>query len=229
MDRREIQPLDKPEVERLFKTCVESKHRLEAIFVVATMTGLRRGELFALKWSDINLAEGVLSVRRTLEETKAGLREKPPKTKAGRRAVPFGSIVRDALERRKAAAEKEAAAGHGSELVFPDRVGGWLRGSNFSRGIWATIHKEADLPDSLTFHDLRHTHASLLIKQNVHIKTIQERLGHASIQLPGMQVEASERLDSLFRVGNTLSSGSVGTEKQVDVAVQQQQVERQEH
>jgi integrase len=208
VERREIQPLDKPDAERLFKTCKDSKHRLESIFVVATMTGLRRGELFALKWSDINLAEGVLSVRRTLEETKAGLREKPPKTKAGRRAVPFGSIVQEALQRRKVTAEKEAAKGHGSDFVFPDRVGGWLRGSNFSRGVWATIRQDAKLPTSLTFHDLRHTHASLLIKQNVHIKTIQERLGHANIQvtldtyshlLPGMQAEAADQLDAMFR------------------------------
>ena len=213
--RREIQPLDKPDADRLFKVCKASKHRLEAIFIVATMTGLRRGELFGLKWSDINLAEGVLSVRRTVEESSQGLREKPPKTKAGRRAVPFGSIVREALERRKDKADEESEKGYPSDLVFPDQFGGWLRGSNFSRGVWATISEKAELPEALTFHDLRHTHASLLIKQDVHIKTIQERLGHANIQvtldtyshlLPGMQAEASERLEALFEENGRQSS-----------------------
>ena len=82
------------------------------------------------------------------------------------------------------------------DLVFPDTSGGFLRGSNFTRMIWEPMRKASDIQEGVTFHDLRHTHASLLLAQNCHPKIVQGRLGHCNIGvilntyshlLPGMQ------------------------------------------
>lgn len=201
--RRDIRPLTAEQSAKLFE--VSADHRLGAVFVLATTTGLRRGELFGLHWSDVNLSEGVLTIRRNLSESRYGLRLKEPKSQAGRRAVMLPAMAVDALRRRREIAAAEGLAD--CELVFPDRVGGFLRGSNFQRQVWYRFRAAAGISETVSFHDLRHTAASLLLSQNVHPKVVQERLGHSDIGLtlntyshlmPGMQAEAAGLLDELF-------------------------------
>ncbi len=206
VSRRDIHPLTAEQTANLFEKA--TGHRLGPIFTVAATTGLRQGELFGLHWSDLNLAEGVLTVRRTLEECEGRLRLKEPKSKAGRRAVMLSAITVDALKRRQAQAEAEGL--ESCDLVFPDTVGGFLRRSNFARKVWHPLRKASGIPETVCFHDLRHTHASLLLSQNVHPKVVQERLGHSDISLtlntyshllPGMQAEAAGLIDGLFMPG----------------------------
>ncbi|WP_373653279.1 tyrosine-type recombinase/integrase [Schlesneria sp. DSM 10557] len=184
--------------------------RWHALFVVALATGLRQGELFALKWIDIDLENGVLSVRHSLEELKGKLRLKEPKSKSGRRQVtlPAGAIA--ALRSHKAI---QAAEGlESSELVFCAAEGGFLRKSNFERRVWNKFRDKAKIPDTITFHDLRHTSATILLGAGVHPKIVQERLGHSSIQLtmdtyshilPTMQQDAATKLDHIGRVNES--------------------------
>ncbi len=181
------QAIDKPKVSRKAVTVLEpsecfalfheaEQHRIGDIITVATMTGLRKGELFALEWSAINLAEGVLVVRQTLENINGHLSLKEPKTRAGRRVVVLSQTVIEALKRRRVKASYEGL--DYCKTVFPDTRGGCLRSSNFDRNVWYPIRNRAGVSDQFTFHDLRHTAASLMIGAGTPMKVIQERLGH---------------------------------------------------
>ena len=94
-----------------------------------------------------------------------------------------------------------------SEIVFCAPQGGYQRKSNFERRVWKRIRAKAGIPDSVVFHDLRHTHASQLLSIGTNVKVVQERLGHATIQItldtyshlmPGMQDAAMDGLESLI-------------------------------
>ncbi|MCA0301143.1 MAG: site-specific integrase [Proteobacteria bacterium] len=157
--------------------------------VVALFTGVRRGELLGLRWSDIDLKGKVLRVRQAVEEAKRKgesgtvLRLKTTKTKAGRRDVSLPDIVVEALsEHRREQLEQRMAMGLGKpdadDLVFPALEGGPQRPSNLS-GDWRAAVRSLKLPD-VSLHALRHTHASQLIDAGIDVVKISKRLGHAS-------------------------------------------------
>ncbi len=165
-------------------------------------------ELFALEWSAVNLTEGMLSVRGTLEELGSSIKTKEPKTRAGRRAVVLGSQAIEALNDRRETAKSENLLPPHCKLVFPNLKGGPLRGSNFDRQVWYPIRDAAGIPDTVTFHDLRHTQASLLLSAGVDLKVIQPRLGHADFSttaniyahlMQGAQADAVAKLEGVLR------------------------------
>lgn len=208
--------VDRPRVERIKRPSLDAdqsedlltavkNHRLAAIFMLAITTGMRQGEIFGLQWDDVDLARGIITVKHSLEEIKGKLRLKPPKSAAGLRSVKLSKLAVDALQERWAMAMEEDAAG--VPFVFCDTQGNPLRKSNFRRREWAAAKKAAGLPEGLRFHDLRHTNASLLLKSNVHVKVVSERLGHSDIRLTlntyshilaGMQDTAADAFDNLF-------------------------------
>jgi len=206
VSRQQRTPLERDECFRLFDAC--NAHRVGDIFKLAAMTGLRKRELFALEWSAVNLSEGVLSVRKTVQEVAGkGLSIKEPKTKSGRRVVTLGKQAIEALESRKKKALDEGFEPQEVPLVFPDSQGGYFWGSNFDRNVWHPIREAAGIPDTFTFHDLRHTQASLLLYSGADMKVIQARLGHARYEttanlyahlLQGAQAEATSKLDSMM-------------------------------
>ena len=206
VSRKQRNPLERDECFRLFDAC--TAHRVGDIFTLAAMTGLRKRELFALEWSAVNLSEGVLSVRKTVQEVAGkGLSIKEPKTKAGRRVVTLGKQAIEALESRKKKAIEEGFDPKEVPLVFPDTYGGYFWGSNFDRNVWHPIRETAGIPDTFTFHDLRHTQASLLLYSGADMKVIQARLGHARYEttanlyahlLQGAQAEATSKLDTMM-------------------------------
>jgi integrase len=157
--------------------------RLYILATVALFTGMRLGEILALRWSRIDLDRGVIEVREALEETKAfGVRFKAPKSKAGRRDVTLPDILVDVLrEHRKATLELRLQLGLGKlppdALLFANLEGQPQRPSNVSSD-WGDFAQRIGIPE-ITFHALRHTHASQLIAQGVDIVTISQRLGHA--------------------------------------------------
>ena len=204
--RGERTPLEVEECHRLFDACLA--HRVGDIIILAAMTGLRKRELFALEWSAVNLSEGVLSVRKTVQEVSGkGLSIKEPKTKAGRRVITLGKLAIAALESRKKKAIDEGFDLQEVHSVFPDTNGGYFWGSNFDRNIWHPIREAAGIPETMTFHDLRHTQASLMLDSGADMKVIQRRLGHARYEttanlyahlLQGAQAEASSKLDAMM-------------------------------
>lgn len=172
---KEVIPLEPEQCRKLITAC--QKHRLGDMITLAAITGLRKGELFALNWSAVNLSEDVLVVRRTLQEIN-GLSLKEPKTKAGKRIVSLGTEALDALKSRLAKALDEGFEPDEVPIVFPNIRGGYMRGSNFDRNVWSPIREAAGIPETFVFHDLRHTQASLMLAAGVVLKVIQKRLGH---------------------------------------------------
>lgn len=154
--------------------------------ITTLFTGLRRGELLALRWNRIGLdsTDKLIQVRETIEETKAaGLRFKVPKTKNSVRDVSMPDIVVEALrDYRRQILEMRLALGLGKlpddALVFPKLDGTPLSPRAFSKD-WADVATSIGLPE-ITFHALRHTHASHLIDAGVDVMKISRRLGHAS-------------------------------------------------
>ena len=152
--------------------------------ITASLLACAAGSL-ALRWGNTDLdGEKVIKVREAVEQTKVGgLRFKAPKTKAGRRDVTLPDIVIDALrEHRKQQLEFRMALGLGKPsndvLVFPALNGGPQAPRTFSKE-WAVTANSLGFSE-LTFHALRHTHASQLIDAGIDIVTISKRLGHAS-------------------------------------------------
>lgn len=198
----EIKPLDEIQAAALLKAAEGG--RFEALFMLAVTSGLRQGELFGLKWEDVDFEQNALSVRNTLIEVKGKLSIGPPKSRAGTRTVRIPQIAVNALldHRRRMLAEGHA----GSGFVFVDSCGHWLRKSNFTRNVFKPLLAAAGLPD-IRFHDLRHTHASLLLLAGESAKVMQERLGHSQISLtmntyahvlPAAHQATADRLDRMF-------------------------------
>jgi integrase len=176
----EIETLTAAKVQRVL-----AKLKGRAIYPIAALalaTGMRRGELLALRWSDVKLDLAKLNVEQSLEQTKAGLRFKSPKTKHGRREITLPpSAVTLLREHRKAQQETRLRLGLGkaadNALVFAT----WdskVRSPNALTKEWSVAMKEVGL--SVTFHSLRHTHASHLIASGLDVLAISRRMGHGS-------------------------------------------------
>lgn len=176
--------------------------------VLAVTTGMRRGEIVALRWDDVDLAKGALQCQRSLQVTREGIAFKEPKS--GRsRAIPLPRQAVEALqvhyaeqaEQRKLLGESFNEVG----LVCTDIDGSPLHPDRISDNFRYLLQK-AGLP-AIRFHDLRHTHATLLLQQGVHAKIVSERLGHSTIGitldtyshvLPSMQEEAARQIDRIL-------------------------------
>jgi integrase len=149
--------------------------------IVDLATGMRRGELLGLQWGDIDLDAATLRVERSLEETKAGLRLKSPKTKRGRRNIRLPAQAVTMLRaHRLEQMELRLALGmgklEGSTPVFSNVEGQLLRPRNVTKS-WSRMASRLGL--SVSFHALRHTHVSMLIREGVDILAISRRIGHS--------------------------------------------------
>jgi integrase len=201
----EMQALDADAVQTLLQATSGSPYG--HIIFLAVYTGLRRGELAALKWSDIDLKNRALSVNRALVRiTGEGLQESEPKTARSRRLVslpPGAVILLSGLKSRQK--DRHEVAGRGwseTGYVFCDTAGKPVHPDLVSHAFNRAI-KKAGLPP-VRFHDLRHTHATLMLKQGVQPKIVSERLGHSSTAitmdiyshvLPGMQETAAQAFE----------------------------------
>jgi integrase len=158
-------------------------HPLHPIAALALGTGMRRGELCALAWGAIDLDGATVRVERSLEETAAGLRLKPPKTRYGRRTIslPAGVVETMRVHRRRQA-EQRLLLGLGrpgaADFVFTLTDGSPYPPDKLSRD-WGNIVRDRKLP-AVMFHALRHSHASALIAAGLDVVTVSRRLGHGS-------------------------------------------------
>ncbi|MCZ6846742.1 MAG: site-specific integrase [Alphaproteobacteria bacterium] len=158
-------------------------HSLYPMIALALGTGARRGEIAALRWSDIDLDGATVCIERALEQTKEGLRVKEPKTEAGYRTLSLPTFAVEALrDHRRQQLELRMALGVGAmpteAPVFGDIDGNWPIPSVIS-GHWRRAVTNRKLPN-VTFHALRHTHASALIDAGQNVVAVSRRLGHAS-------------------------------------------------
>jgi integrase len=207
---KEMHPLSAHEARCLLEAAQDE--RLEALYVLAVHTGMRRGELLGLKWSDVDLENSRIGIRRTLTRTDGGKRYTlgDPKTKRSHRTVRITPQAVEAL-RRHLTNQMEEMERLGDiyidqGLVFTTEVGTLINPSNLRQRSFTPLLERAGLP-RIAFNDLRHTCASLLFQKNVHPKFVQELLGHASVaitidtyshMLPGMGSEAADAIESTF-------------------------------
>jgi integrase len=195
VEAEEIEILTPDQVEAVLGALKD--HPLYAVVALALASGMRRGELLGLRWSDINLDRAVVRVERSIEETRSGLRIKDPKTKRGRRNI---SLAADAVamlrEHRKQQLELRLALGQGGQpaLVFGTIEDEPRSPDNLSRD-WRRVCDAKKLP-RVQFHALRHTHVSSLIRAGVDILVISRRLGHAkantTLDVYGHLIEGSD-------------------------------------
>jgi integrase len=170
---------------RVFLAAVDD-HPYKIAFLLLATTGMRRGEVLGLRWSDVDLDGAQLAVANTRTTAGRDVVMGPPKTPRSRRHVYLDKQTLWALrEHRKRQREQRLAAGpawHDTEdLVVRDPIGRPLQPDTLSR-TFDRIVRTLDVP-RIRLHDLRHTHATLALKAGVHPKVVSERLGHATVSV----------------------------------------------
>jgi integrase len=172
------------------------------IWATALFAGLRRGELMALRWEDVDLAAGVIRIERSYDDK--GRVEIEPKSRAGQRTIPIVGALRDILVEHKARQERDSGLVFGSSTETPFQPSNLWRRAQRS---W----KRADL-EPIGLHEARHTFASVLIAAGVNAKAITTYMGHASIQttydlygklMPGSESEAAALVDAYLARADT--------------------------
>jgi integrase len=201
----EVKVLDEGQTMQLLAALRETRLYLPA-FLAAT-TGLRRGEILALRWADVDLKTARLTVNRSLGQTRqGGLRFGPPKSEKGLRTIALPAMTVEALERHHAKQSAErlrlGPLFEDNDLVAPRRDGRPQNPMNFTT--WFSRRaKTAGYP--CHFHSLRHGHATQLFSQGVPAKVVQERLGHSTIAITlniythvpeAMDKEAAAKIDA---------------------------------
>ncbi len=186
-------------------------HRLETLLAMAIVTGMRRGELLALRWSDVDFERHRLLVLHSVGYiTGYGYVEGKPKTDSGKRWVSFPAFLFEMLkEHRVQQRELQETAKKWVEhdLVFPNLSGGYLHPNHMGE-TFRKLLVEAGLP-AIHFHDLRHSAGTILMSMGVNAKVIQALLGHSHISttlgvyghlLPSMQQEVVDTWDDVFKI-----------------------------
>ena len=184
--------------------------RLEALYVLALTTGMRQGEMLALRWQDVDLDGGTLQVKATLQLTHEGFDLAEPKTVRSRRQVALTTGAVEALHQHRARQLEErlrlGAVWEDNDLVFANEVGRPIAAPNLRNRSFYHLLQRAGVP-RIRFHDLRHTAATLMLGKGVHPKVVAEMLGHSQIAVtldlyshvtPNMQKQATEALEAVL-------------------------------
>ena len=155
-------------------------HRLYALFYLTLLTGLRIGEVLALRWSNLN--EDTIVVERSVETRNGRVIESDPKTRSSRRiiAIDPGTLAVLAEHRGRQRTELTDLGmreDEQPERMFTSRVGTTINASNLYN-VWNALQRRADVPHA-RFHDLRHMHLSMLVGQGIDVRTVADRAGHA--------------------------------------------------
>ena len=208
VEKHEIQPLTPEQAQLLLQKVGE--HRMGALLAVAIATGMRRGELLALRWQDVDLQSGDLQVRRTVRYLgKRGFLEGKPKTESSARRIILPGFINEVLKQhRLLQVETRLHAGASwveRDLVFCNARGNFIEPSTL-REQFLRVLEDIGFPH-MRFHDLRHTAATLLLSMGVPMRVVQDILGHSEMKttanvyshvLPSMQQEAMGKMDELL-------------------------------
>ena len=206
--RNEMQTWDQDDVNRFLEGVKDSPYY--ALFYTALFTGMRRSELLALRWQDVDCIYCQIYVNRSLHQLKNGsfIFTQPKSAKSSRTIALTPSTIlmlREYQEKQKLEREMLGTSLADGDLVFSNVEGKPLRPNTVTRA-WTTLAARCGLK-VIRLHDARHTHASLMLKQGIHPKVVQERLGHSSIQMtidtyshvaPGIQEAAAKRFDEIL-------------------------------
>jgi len=183
-------PLSREQARQLFRTAQDDP--LGALFILALTTGMRQGELLALKWREVDLDRGVLSVVGSLERVpREGLRIKEPKTSSSRRQISLTNQALDALRRHRAEQDRARARAEDlwvdQDLVFAGAMGGPIDAGNMMRRHFHPLLDKAGLEwkggPAIEFRDLRTAAATLISLEGVNPKEVADLLGHSSTSI----------------------------------------------
>ncbi|PFA76822.1 tyrosine-type recombinase/integrase [Bacillus cereus] len=206
-DKEELTVWNEQEVRLFLKVAQESRYFI--IFHMALVTGMRQGELLGLRWKDVDFEKEHLTIRQTLSHDGKTL-ILGGKTKSSLRKIllPVSTVTK--LKKHRAVVLKEKLSQgekyQDNDLVMCTITGTPINPANVRRSLNVLIEK-ASVP-KIRFHDLRHTHATLLLDKDVNIKVISERLGHSSVKitldtyshvLPTMQEDAVNKIEEILQ------------------------------
>jgi integrase len=205
---RPMQTYDLPQTAELIEAVRDTSLLVPTL--LAVLCGLRRGEVCALRWRNVDLVTGQISVVESLEQTKSGLRFKSPKSGKGRTVALSATMVEELRAHRIKRAEGLLRLGialSDDDLVIAHADGSIVQPIYISQQ-WARTIRKTGLPH-LRYHDLRHAHASHLLANGVHPKVASERLGHSRVGItldlyshvmPGMQEDAAAMVDAQLQI-----------------------------
>ena len=192
-------------------------HWLRPLFYLAFYTGARRGELLGLRWSDLDLASGQMSIRQNLVLVGGRLHFDTPKSHEARTVDVDESTIAVLSEWRVQQAERLAGLQPSGDLVFVNDDGSPLRPDSTSQWFDRAVASSTNAR-RITFHEIRHTHATLLLKAQVPVHVVSQRLGHSDVGftlrtyahvLPGQQAQAANTFATL--IGAVAASDHPGT------------------
>jgi integrase len=214
-----LEKKDRPKIERKPVAVMDTKETLKILeaargtrwfipMLLGSMCGIRRGEIVALRWRNVQLDAGQIAVSHSVEQIKAGCREKETKGSKCRTVAMPALLVEELKAWRAQQAQELLRLG-----IRPDgdtrvvtKIDGTAPNPQSLTDVISRFMKQQGTP--LRLHGLRHSHASHLLAENVHPKIVQERLGHHSISvtmdtyshlMPNMQADATAKLDAAFR------------------------------
>lgn len=183
--------------------------RMFAPVLLAVMCGLRRGEIAALRWRNVDLEGRIISIVESAEQTVEGVRYKEPKSGNARTVALSAGVAEQLKAHRARQAEQLLRLGlrpNANSFVVSQVDGRPLQPRSITHE-WVRLIEKTSLP-RIRFHDLRHTHASQMLAAGVHPKVASERLGHSTIGItldlyshvmPGMQADAAEQVDAAIQ------------------------------
>lgn len=196
---------------------------LYPLYFLAAHTGMRQSELLGLRWKDINFNKKTVKVEQIASRTSDGIIYQPPKTKTSRRTITISKEVVNVLKAHRknrfvhlANTEKQ----NDSMLVFLSTAGTPIQAKNLLRHFRSVVNR-LDLPP-ITFHGLRHTHATILLSEGWNVKIVSERLGHSmpsvtwdvySHLLPGQQEKAAENFSEILSLAKGQKNGRTFTDE----------------
>ncbi|MGD6898653.1 tyrosine-type recombinase/integrase [Bacillus infantis] len=193
-----------------------TKHsRYYPVFFLAAYTGMRKGEILGLHWSDIDFEEKTIRITKTLYKIKDQYLINEPKTKNSIRTIYIDDDILRVLKRQKVKQNLEklkfGSVYQDKNLVFAQEDGGYVYPSAVN-SLFARFTKQLEHPE-IRFHDLRHTHATILLQMGVNPKIVSERLGHSTVQitldtyshiLPSMKIDLSEKFSKTMKRGQNV-------------------------
>jgi integrase len=181
VEAREVRSLKADEITAVLTALAD--HPFYPLVVVALSSGARRGELLGLQWGDVDFAGGTIRIERSLEQAGSALQCKRPKSRHGVRTIALPAVAVEALkDHHRKMLERRLLLGQGKPaadtFVFTTFDGDPIRPDSLSRW-WGDIVRSRKLP-AISFHALRHSHASALIAAGVDPLSASRRLGHSS-------------------------------------------------